>query len=113
MGMPITNFCKLFYSGVKRDHYEKLIGIIELLERLALDCFNNTFSTDTRNTAKNIPLLRVQRWKEIFWFSGTDFSSYFSRSTEVSTISDITLNSSSSSDYTLVASTIGSQHTSD
>ena len=27
MGMTITNFRKLFCYGVKRDHYEKLIGI--------------------------------------------------------------------------------------
>ena len=28
MGVTITNCCKLFRYGVKRDHYEKLIGII-------------------------------------------------------------------------------------
>ena len=27
MGMTITNFCKIFRYGVKRYHYEKLIGI--------------------------------------------------------------------------------------
>ena len=27
MGMTITNFWKLFYYGVKRDHYDKSIGI--------------------------------------------------------------------------------------
>ena len=32
MGMNITNIWKLFHYGVKRDHYEKLIGIRELLE---------------------------------------------------------------------------------
>ena len=30
-------FWKLFCYGVKRDHYEKLIGIRELSERLAQD----------------------------------------------------------------------------
>ena len=32
MGIIITNYWKLFCFGVKRDHYEKLIGIRELLE---------------------------------------------------------------------------------
>ena len=50
MGMSITNFWKLFYNGVKRYHYEKLIDIRELLERLYLDFFYNTFITDTRNS---------------------------------------------------------------
>ena len=39
MGMTITNCCKLFRCGVKRDHYEKLIGIRELWERLSQYCF--------------------------------------------------------------------------
>ena len=47
MGMAITNCWKLFRYGVKRDHYGKLVGIREFSERLALDCFNNTISTDT------------------------------------------------------------------
>ena len=47
MGMTITNCWKLFCYGVKRDCCEKSIGIREFLEQLALDCFNNTFSTDT------------------------------------------------------------------
>ena len=46
-GMTIINCWKIFCYGVKRYHYEKLIGIRELLERLALDLFNNTFSIDT------------------------------------------------------------------
>ena len=43
MGMTITNFCKQFRYVVKIDHHEKLIGIREFLEQLALYCFNNTF----------------------------------------------------------------------
>ena len=43
MGMTITNFWKLFLYGVKRDHYDKLIGIREFPEPFALDCFNNHF----------------------------------------------------------------------
>ena len=57
MGMTITNCWKLFCYGVKRDHYEKLIGIREFLERLAQDCFNNNFSSDSRTLAKNVPPL--------------------------------------------------------
>ena len=58
LGMTITNFWKLFRYGVKRDHYEKLIGIREFPEPLALDCFNNHFSTDTGTLAKNISPLK-------------------------------------------------------
>ena len=57
MGMNITNFWKIFRYGVKIDHYEKLIGIREFLERLALDFSNNHFSTDTGTPEKNIPPL--------------------------------------------------------
>ena len=35
MGMTITNCWKLFRYGVKREDYEKSIGIREFLERLA------------------------------------------------------------------------------
>ena len=55
MGITITNFCKPFCYGVKRYHFEKLIGIREFLEQLALDYFNNTFSTDSGNLKNNIP----------------------------------------------------------
>ena len=34
-----------------------MIGIRELLEQLALDCFNNHFSNDTRTSANNLPHL--------------------------------------------------------
>ena len=54
MGMTITNRWKLFCCGVKREHSEKLIGIRELLERLALDFLNNHFSTNTETPANNI-----------------------------------------------------------
>ena len=53
MGMNITNFWKLFCYGVKRDRYEKLIGIREFLEQLAQYLFKNTFSPDTGTPAKN------------------------------------------------------------
>ena len=57
MGITITNYWEMFCYGVQRDHYKKLIGIRELLEWLALDCFNNNVSTDTGNLANNIPPL--------------------------------------------------------
>ena len=57
MGMTITNYWKLFCHGVKRGHNEKLIGIRKLSERLAQNCFNNTFSPDRGTPAKNIPPL--------------------------------------------------------
>ena len=53
----INNLWKIFRYGVKRDHYETFIGIRELSKRLALDCSNNPFSTDTRTLKKNIPPL--------------------------------------------------------
>ena len=57
MGITITNCWKLFRYGVKRDHSEKLIGIREFSERLAQDCFNNNFSSDSGTPANNIPPL--------------------------------------------------------
>ena len=44
MEMTINNFWKLFCYGVKRDHYDRLIGIGEFSELLAQYCFNNPFS---------------------------------------------------------------------
>ena len=57
MVMTITNLWKLFRYGVKRYYYEKLPGIIELSERLALHCFNDIFPADTGTPANNILLL--------------------------------------------------------
>ena len=57
MGMNINNLWKLFRYGVKRDHYEKFIGIRELLEQLAQYCFNNPFSPDSGTPERNIPAL--------------------------------------------------------
>ena len=55
--VTITNIWELFFYGVKRDHYDKFIGIREFLERIAIDCFCNTFTTDTGDPEKNIPSL--------------------------------------------------------
>ena len=57
MGMTITNFCKQFRYVVNIDHHEKLIGIREFLEQLAIYFFKNTFSTGTGNPSKNTPPL--------------------------------------------------------
>ena len=53
----MTTYWKLFGYGVKRDHYDKLIGIREFLEPLTLDLFNNTFPTYTGTPEKNTPTL--------------------------------------------------------
>ena len=112
MGMTITHFWKLFSYGVKRYQYEKLTGIRKKLEPLALDCFNNPFTTDTGTTGEYIPLLdevdggeTVPTRRTIHFFSST------SRSTQGKTISRHILNRVSSADSILGASTIGSQHT--
>ena len=96
MGMTITNCWKLFFYGVKRDHYDKLIGIREFSERLAQDCFNNKFLSDRGNPAKNIPPNDEVDYKDtVYTFRALQFSSCISPSAAVSTISDMTQNSSS------------------
>ena len=57
MYITITDLCKIFCYGVQSDHYDKLIGIRDFLELIALDCFINTFPTYTGTPAKNIPPL--------------------------------------------------------
>ena len=69
MGITITNWCKQFHCGVKRDQSEIFIGFRELLEQLALDCFNNHFSTDYGTLAKNIPILDEFNYVETFMLS--------------------------------------------
>ena len=44
-GDDIAHSWKLFRYGVKRDHYDKFISIREFLERIAVDCSNNSFTT--------------------------------------------------------------------
>ena len=103
----ITNFRKIFHYGVKIYHYEKLVGIRELSELFALDCLNNPFSTDTGTPEKNIPpLYEVDDIATFYTCRALYFSSYYSFSTEVRTISDITLKSAPSSASNLVDSVI-------
>ena len=104
MGMTITNFWKLFRYGVKRDHYDKLIGIREFSEGLTQDCFNNKFSSDRGTPAKNIPPLdEVDDGDTFSICHALQFSSCISPSADVSTISDMTKNSASTI-------SIGSEH---
>ena len=111
MVVTITSFWKIFCYGVKRHHYEKLIGIKEL-SGPDLDCFNNSFSTDTGTPSKNIPPLdEVNDVEIVYTCRELHFSSSSSRSTEVSTIYDLTLNSASFSAYYSVASSIRYQRT--
>ena len=104
MGMNITNFWKLFRYGVKRDHYDKLIGIRELSERITQYCFNNNFSPNRGNLEKNIPTLdEVNDGDTFSTCRALHFSSCISPSAAVSTISNMTLNSASTI-------SIGSEH---
>ena len=107
MVMTITNCRKLFRYGVKRDHYDTLIGIREFLGRLAQDFFNNNFSPDRGTPENNIPTLDEVDDVDIgSTCRALHFSSYISPSAAVNTISDMTLNSAS-----LIS--IGSQHISE
>ena len=82
--------------GVKREHYYKSIGIREFSERLAQDCFNNNFSSDSGTPAKNIPLLdEVNDESTVSTCRSLKFSTSFSPSAAVSNISDLTQSSAS------------------
>ena len=70
------------------------------------------FINDTGTPEKNIPPLGdVNEGETVSTCVALSFSSSVSTSTEVSTISAITLNSAFPLAYTSVISTIGSQHT--
>ena len=96
MGMTITNCWKLFRYGVKRDHYDKLIGIREFWEQLAQDCFKNKLSHDRGTPAKNInPFDEVDDGDTVSTCRALQFSSCIFPSAAVSTISDMNLKSAS------------------
>ena len=59
IGITITYFWKIFRYRVKRDHYEKSIGIRKFSGQIDIDCFDNPFSTDTNTgiTQAGIPYL--------------------------------------------------------
>ena len=86
----------VFY-GVKRDHYDKLIGIREFLEQLAQYFFNNPFSTGTGTPSNSIPPLGEDDGGDtVSTCCALHFSVYIYPSAEASTISDITQYSASS-----------------
>ena len=92
MVMTITNFWKLFCYGVKREHYEKSIGIREFLEKISHDCFNNPFSIDTGTPAKNTPILdEVNYGYPVAIFCHIYFCTSLSYHTQDSNISDLTV----------------------
>ena len=72
--MNITNCWKLFSYGVKRDYYEKLVGIRELFEWLSLDCFNNLFQTNTRTIKTSTWWGWL--WRDIFYLLRPSFSQF-------------------------------------
>ena len=81
------------------------------MERLALDYFDNPFSTDTGTPENNIPPIDEADEGEIV--STCHILHFYSRdspSAGVRTISNITINSDSALAYNLVTSTIGYQH---
>ena len=82
------------------------------MELLDPDCFNDNCLPDTGTPEKNTPLLdKVDYGEKFYTLHASNISSYDSNFTEVSTISNLNLNIFSSSDFTLVDSTIASQHT--
>ena len=92
MGITITNCWKLFFCGVKRDHHEKFIGIIEFLEWIAVYFFNNNFTTDTgtlENNILSIDDIDNKRTLCTCWSLKYSSSSYLDP--KISRISDITI----------------------
>ena len=90
----------MFRSGVKRNHYEKLIGIRKFLEWLALDCFSNNFSTDIGTPENNTHHLdEANEGQKFSTCRVLHVFSCISPSTAAITISDITLNSALSISY--------------
>ena len=100
----------IFY-GVKRDPYDKFIGIRSLSERLALDCFNNHFLTDTGGPENNIPLLdEVDDLETFSTYNALRFLSSASSYKDISSIFDLALNSALLPASDMVASTIKYQN---
>ena len=109
--MTITNFLNIFCDTVKREHYNKLVGIRELLEQLALDYFNNPFSTDTGTPANNmLPVDEADEVEKGSTFRALPFSRCISPSAAARASSKITINSASSISCTLLTSITGSQN---
>ena len=90
MGTTITNCWKPFCYGVKRDHYNTFIGITEFSERIAVDFFNNNFTTETETPENNIPFFDdIDKKRTVYTYRRLNYSSSSPRNSEISTISDI------------------------
>ena len=95
MRMSINNCWKLFWYGVKRDHHDKFIFIRELLERITVACFNNTFTTAKETLEKNTPsIYDIDTVVTGSTFRRLRYPSSSLRNSEISTISDITITTS-------------------
>ena len=105
MGITITNCWKLFRYGVKRNHYNKFMGIRELLERITSDCFNNYFTTDTGTLADNIPSLDdIDNEGTVSTCRSLNYSSSSPNNSDIRTISGITIATSQTTDIAHKAS---------
>ena len=92
MGMTINNCWELFRYGVKRGHYDNFICIREILERIAIDCFNNNFTIDTVTPEENIPSLdEIDNKVTVHTCRRLSYSSSSPHNSKISTISDITI----------------------
>ena len=112
MVMTITNFWKIFRYGINRDYCEKSIGIREFWNNLLFIASKILFQLILGSLTNNMPTLdEVDEGEIVCTCRVLQFSISSYPFTEVSTIYDITINRASSLDYTLVTSTIGSQHT--
>ena len=80
------------FCGVKRDDYEKFIGIREFSERIAVDLFDNTFTIDTDNPENNISSLDyINNKGTVSTCRILNYSSSSPHNSEIITISDITI----------------------
>ena len=98
-GMAINSCWKMFCYWVKMDHYAKFISIREFLERLAMDSFSNTFTTDTWTLAKIIPYLyRIYNKWNVSTCRSLNYSSSSTLNSEISIISEITIATANTTD---------------
>ena len=107
MGATITNCLKLFRYGVKREHYGNLIGIREFSEKIAVDCFNNTLTRDTGMMENTIPYLDgIDNKVTLYTYRRLSYSSSSPWNSEISTISDITIDTGPTTDIGHTASKV-------
>ena len=100
MGMTITNYWKLFNIVVKREHYDKFTGIRLLSELITVDCFSNTSTTDTGTPANNMPCFGdIDNKGTVYIYQRLNYSSSSPCNSEIITISDIIIATSTSTIY--------------